>query len=73
MDIGTEIAVVCLDGDTYTGKLIDICIGIDKENLKRTCIIIEESENTQKTYGQVLIWCDDIKTVNPCREVEKNG
>ena len=52
MDIGTEIAVVCLDGDTYTGKLIDICIGIDKENLKRTCIIIEETENTQRHMGR---------------------
>lgn len=73
MGIGTEITVICLDGDTYTGRLMEVCIGVDREDLKRTCIIIEEPESAKKFYGQVLIWCDDIETINQYREVETNG
>ena len=73
MDIGTKLTIICLDNDSYTGKLIGVYIGLDKDNLKRTCIIIEEPESEENLYGQVLIWCDDIKDIIPYREVETNG
>lgn len=63
IEIGTKVKATCIDNAEYIGTLLEICLGIDRENPTMASIIIEEEANEDMQYGQVHIWCNGLKNI----------
>lgn len=60
---GEKIKVTTLDDQTFEGTLYQICLGMDDERRNEASIIISEEKKEKMVYGQVHLFCSDIKNI----------
>lgn len=60
---GEKVRVVLLDGDEYIGTAYKIVLGINKDVPTQASIFLSEDKSEHMKYGQVHIYCEDLKSI----------
>lgn len=63
IEAGQKVRIICLNGEIYEGILYKICLGMSKEKPTQASVIISEEKSDNMKYGQVHIWCNELKDI----------
>ncbi len=66
--VNDKIKATLLDDSNYIGTLTDICLGINKDNPSQASIILRDDVASEKTYGNVHLWCNELKSIEVIKE-----
>jgi len=63
LEQGDRIKATCFDDAEYEGTIYKIALGLNNENPTQASIILTEDKSENMTYGQVHIFCEDLKSI----------